>query len=54
LIVISGPIASGKSTVAGALARECKRRGATAAVIDLDVVYEMLEPDAARKDDEKT
>lgn len=54
MIVISGPIGSGKSTVARALARECERRGATAAVIDLDLVYEMLEPDAARKGDEKT
>jgi len=52
--VISGPIGSGKSTVASALARECKRRGATAAVIDLDVVYEMLEPDAAPKNDDET
>jgi tRNA uridine 5-carbamoylmethylation protein Kti12 len=42
LIVITGPIASGKSTIAGALARELERRGATAAVIDLDLVYEML------------
>jgi deoxyadenosine/deoxycytidine kinase len=32
LIVISGPIASGKSTVAHALARECERRALTAAI----------------------
>jgi adenylylsulfate kinase-like enzyme len=50
LIVISGPIASGKSTVARALAQEVERRGATAAAIDLDVVYDMLEHDNARKD----
>jgi tRNA uridine 5-carbamoylmethylation protein Kti12 len=52
VIVISGTIASGKSAVARALAREAERRGAAAAVIDLDLVYEMLEHDGARKDDE--
>jgi len=51
LIVISGPIASGKSTVARALAQEVERHGATAAAIDLDVVYDMLEHNNARKDD---
>ena len=53
VIVISGTIASGKSATARALAREVERRGGTAAAIDLDVVYEMLEHDGARKDDEK-
>jgi cytidylate kinase len=51
LIVISGPIASGKSATARALAREVERRGGTAAAIDLDLVYDMLEHDGARKDD---
>jgi adenylylsulfate kinase-like enzyme len=53
LIVISGTIASGKAATARALAREVERRGGTAAAIDLDLVYEMLEHDGARKDDEK-
>lgn len=52
LIVISGPIAAGKSTTARALAREVERRGGAAAVVDLDLVYEMLEHDGARKDDD--
>jgi predicted kinase len=53
LIVISGPIASGKSTVARALARECERRGKTVAAIDLDVMYDTLEHNGARKDDDQ-
>jgi chloramphenicol 3-O-phosphotransferase len=48
LIVICGPIASGKSTVARAVARLF---GADSAVIDLDLVYEMLEHDGAPKTD---
>jgi len=52
LIVISGPIASWKSATARALAREMERRGRSAAAIDLDLVYEMLEHDGARKDDD--
>jgi adenylylsulfate kinase-like enzyme len=52
VIVISGPIASGKSTVARALARELDRRGARAAVIDLDVVQELPGDDAPRADEE--
>jgi cytidylate kinase len=52
LIVISGPIASGKSAVARALAHECEGRGRSAAWIDLDVVYEMLEHSTDRKDDD--
>ena len=50
LIVIGGPIASGKSTAARALAQEFERRGLTAAAVDLDVVYDMLEPNGAPKD----
>jgi predicted kinase len=44
LVVITGQIASGKSTLARALASELGRRGMPAAAVDLDVVYEMLDP----------
>jgi len=44
LVVITGQIASGKSTLAKALASELGRRGMPAAAVDLDVVYEMLDP----------
>jgi predicted kinase len=43
LVVISGPIASGKTVVSEALGAACRERGLAAAVIDLDVVYEMLD-----------
>ena len=49
LIVICGPIASGKSTIARAVARLFARQGTEAAAIDLDVVYEMLDHDGAPK-----
>ena len=49
LIVICGPIASGKSTVARAVAQLFERQGTEAAAIDLDVVYEMLEHDGGPK-----
>jgi predicted kinase len=42
VIVITGPIASGKSTVARELARELERRGVRTAVIDLDLVHDEL------------
>jgi len=42
VIVITGPIASGKSTVAGELARELAVAGVRATVIDLDLVYDGL------------
>jgi adenylylsulfate kinase-like enzyme len=42
VIVITGPIASGKSTVAGALARELELMDVRAAVIDLDLVHDQL------------
>jgi len=42
VIVITGPIASGKSTVAFELARELGRRGVRSAVIDLDLVHDEL------------
>jgi predicted kinase len=41
LVVISGPIASGKSTIARGLARELERHGVTTAVVDLDLLYHM-------------
>jgi predicted kinase len=43
--VISGPIASGKSSLSRAVATRLEEIGETeAAVIDLDVIYEMLDP----------
>jgi shikimate kinase len=36
LVIITGPIASGKSTVAGLLARRCASQGRSVAVADLD------------------
>ena len=51
LIVICGPIASGKSTTARAVARLLEQRGHKAAAIDLDLVYEMLEHGDGEKAD---
>lgn len=51
LAVVSGPIASGKSTVTRSLAQELERRGETVAAIDIDIVYEMLEHTSGPKDD---
>jgi adenylylsulfate kinase-like enzyme len=51
VILISGPIASGKSALAKAVAQELQRRGRSAATIDLDIVYDMLEPNTGSKDD---
>jgi shikimate kinase len=51
VVVISGPIASGKSTLSRALAAELDGKGVAAAVIDLDLVYEMLDPRRRVKDD---
>ena len=42
VIVITGPIASGKSTVARELALILERGGVRSAVIDLDLVHDML------------
>jgi adenylylsulfate kinase-like enzyme len=42
LIVITGPIASGKSTLATAVAQRLQSLGTRAAVIDLDVVHESV------------
>lgn len=43
LIVLDGPIASGKSTVARVLAGIAERRGRSAAVIDLDELWHMVD-----------
>jgi predicted kinase len=45
VIVISGPIASGKSTVARELAIELERGNVRVAVIDLDLVHDRLTTD---------
>ena len=50
LIVITGPIASGKSTVARALAHELAQVDVRAAVIDLDVLEDMLTADEPKSD----
>ena len=50
LIVITGPIASGKSTVARALHRELEGRGVTSAVVDLDVLEDMVTGDGPKAD----
>lgn len=42
VVVITGPIASGKSTLARALYRELARLDVRAAVVDLDVIADML------------
>ena len=51
VIVITGPIASGKSTVARELAQELERIDVHAAVIDLDVVHDQLTADGSASDD---
>ena len=43
LIGITGPIASGKSAIAQAVAHEVRRGGMRTAVIDLDLLYDMLD-----------
>jgi adenylylsulfate kinase-like enzyme len=43
LLIISGPIASGKSTVAQLVATESRASGHTVAVVDLDRLYMMLD-----------
>ena len=52
VVVISGPIASGKSTLGRAVAVELAGRGSDSAVVDLDLVYEMLDPSRGPKPDE--
>jgi adenylylsulfate kinase-like enzyme len=51
VIVITGPIASGKSTVARELARELERARVRVAVIDLDLLHDMLTTDVPTADD---
>jgi chloramphenicol 3-O-phosphotransferase len=51
LVVVSGPIASGKSSLARAVACEFGKRGQKAAAVDLDLIYEMLDPARAPKTD---
>jgi len=47
IAVIGGPIASGKSSLGCATAARLQDvRGAEVAVIDLDLIYEMLDPRA--------
>jgi predicted enzyme related to lactoylglutathione lyase/chloramphenicol 3-O-phosphotransferase len=43
VLIISGPIASGKSTVAQSLATESRVAGSTPAVVELDRMYMMLD-----------
>lgn len=43
LVLVGGPIASGKSTLARAVARRLRDGGTSAGVVDVDQVYEMLE-----------
>jgi adenylylsulfate kinase-like enzyme len=50
IVVITGPIASGKSTVAGELARELERNDVRAEVIDLDVVHDRLTASGSTSD----
>ena len=43
LLVVGGPIASGKTTLSRAVARLLAERGVASGVVDVDAVYEMLE-----------
>lgn len=43
LVLINGPIASGKSTLANALGRRLREDGNTAGIIDLDLLFDMLD-----------
>jgi lactoylglutathione lyase len=52
VLIISGPIASGKSTVAQALAADSRAAGANAVVIDLDRMYMMLDDGPVMSDAE--
>ena len=53
VLVITGPIASGKSTLARAVGRAVEARRSTVAVIDLDLVYEMLDVHGSHKGDDR-
>jgi len=50
VLVLCGPIASGKSTLARAVARLLEQRGADAAAIDLDLVYEFFDQGSSKAD----
>ena len=52
VLIISGPIASGKSTVAQALAADSRVTGANTVVIDLDRMYMMLDDGPVMNDAE--
>jgi hypothetical protein len=52
VLIIIGPIASGKSTVAQALAADCRAAGANAVVIDLDRMFMMLDDGPVMSDAE--
>jgi len=47
IVVVTGPIASGKTTLVQSLARELRRAGRTAATLDRDDVYELVEGSSA-------
>jgi shikimate kinase len=52
VVVISGPVASGKSALSRAVAAQLEEAEEMAtAVIDLDLVYETLDPGGSPKDD---
>jgi chloramphenicol 3-O-phosphotransferase len=53
LIVICGPIASGKSALARAVAHELEQGGTPAAAVDLDLLYAMLDHQGRAWDDER-
>ena len=53
VLIITGPIASGKSTLAQAVGRAIEARDATVAVVDLDLVYETLDLRGGRKRDDR-
>jgi adenylylsulfate kinase-like enzyme len=42
IVVVTGPIASGKTTLVHALARELRSGGCSAATLDRDDIYELL------------
>jgi chloramphenicol 3-O-phosphotransferase len=52
VLIISGPIASGKSAVAQSLATESRAAGSTAAVVELDRMYMMLDDSPLMSDPE--
>lgn len=47
LVLVSGPIASGKTTVVAELAARARRRGAAAAAVDMDAIVEILVDDGS-------